>query len=83
MDLTPLTHGGIVVGIDGSDQSQLALGWAARQAALDRKPLTLVHASGPQHPVWLGPPAMNLDDLHLREDREARSIMQTAVLHVC
>ena len=36
--------GTIVVGIDGSAPSQAALGWAAEQAGLEGRALTLVHA---------------------------------------
>ncbi len=33
---------GIVVGVDGSDHSRLALGWAMREAALHDTPLTVL-----------------------------------------
>ncbi len=42
---TPVTPGSIVVGIDGSASSGRALGWAARQAALEHRTLALVHAA--------------------------------------
>lgn len=37
------THRGIVVGIDGSATSELAVKWAARDAAMHNVPLTLIH----------------------------------------
>jgi nucleotide-binding universal stress UspA family protein len=37
------THHGIIVGIDGSPPSKVAVDWAAREAAMRNVPLTLVH----------------------------------------
>ncbi|MGE3621378.1 MAG: universal stress protein [Acidimicrobiia bacterium] len=37
-------NGGVVVGVDGSDLSQLALAWAATEARARQAPLHLVHA---------------------------------------
>ena len=37
--------GSIVVGVDGSPASDLALDWAARAAALEHRPLTITHAA--------------------------------------
>ncbi len=36
--------GAVVVGLDGSAQADEALAWGAEQAAVERRPLTLVHA---------------------------------------
>lgn len=36
-------HPGIVVGVDGSPASKVAVQWAARDAELRNVPLTLVH----------------------------------------
>jgi nucleotide-binding universal stress UspA family protein len=38
---------GIIVGVDGSDQSRRALGWAMREAAQHRVPLTVVSVHPP------------------------------------
>jgi nucleotide-binding universal stress UspA family protein len=38
-----ITHPGVVVGVDGSPGSKVALRWAARDAELRHAPLTLVH----------------------------------------
>jgi nucleotide-binding universal stress UspA family protein len=46
MTISSLPNGAIVVGIDGSDPSNRALAWAAGEAALDHRPLVLVHAVG-------------------------------------
>jgi nucleotide-binding universal stress UspA family protein len=40
---------GIFVGVDGSDHSRLALGWALREAARHRMPLTVIAVH--PHPV--------------------------------
>lgn len=37
-------QGAVVVGVDGSDASDQALAWAATQAELEGRPLTVVHA---------------------------------------
>lgn len=44
MDTPAPPVGGIVVGLDGSSSSHEAFGWAADQAALERRPLVLAHA---------------------------------------
>lgn len=41
---TSLPAGAIVVGIDGSTWSDLALDWAAQEASLEGRPLVLLHA---------------------------------------
>lgn len=44
---TPATHHGIIVGVDGSAESKVAVDWAARQAAMHHESLTIVHALNP------------------------------------
>jgi len=44
---TPAPHRGIVVGVDGSAASKVAVDWAARDAALRKIPLTVVHVLYP------------------------------------
>jgi nucleotide-binding universal stress UspA family protein len=44
---TPTTHRGILVGVDGSPASKAATDWAARDAALRKVPLTLIHVLSP------------------------------------
>lgn len=45
MDMS-VVHGSIVVGVDGSEPAAAALDWAVRQAALENRPITVVHACG-------------------------------------
>ena len=43
----PVTHRGIIVGVDGSSGSKLAVDWAARDAAMRNVALTVVNALDP------------------------------------
>jgi len=43
----PITHSGVLVGVDGSPAARCAVDWAARDAAMRNVPLTLVHAVQP------------------------------------
>ena len=52
----PTTHPGIVVGVDGSPASKIAVQWAARDAELRNVPLTLVHVLTATAGTWLGTP---------------------------
>ena len=52
----PTTHPGIVVGVDGSPASKVAVQWAARDAELRSVPLTLVHVLTATAGTWLGAP---------------------------
>lgn len=45
MTTTPAPAGSIVVGVDGSACADLALDWAVRQAGLEHRPLTILHAA--------------------------------------
>ncbi|CUR57242.1 putative UspA domain protein [metagenome] len=47
MNTTSTPAGSIVVGVDGSAYAEAALIWAVDQAALENRPLTLVHAVEP------------------------------------
>lgn len=46
------TNPGVVVGVDGSPGSQLAVRWAARDAELRNVPLTMVHVVSPTAGSW-------------------------------
>jgi len=50
------THPGIVVGVDGSPASKVAVRWAAREAELRNVPLTLVHVVTATAGTRLGTP---------------------------
>ena len=52
----PKTHPGIVVGVDGSPASKVAVQWAARDAELRNVPLTLVHVLTATAGTRLGAP---------------------------
>lgn len=51
-----VTLSGIVVGVDGSPSSKVAVGWAARDAAMRNVPLTLVTVIGAPMAVWTAAP---------------------------
>jgi nucleotide-binding universal stress UspA family protein len=78
----PRVRHGIVVGVDGSDQSLCALAWAAREAQLRRTPLHLVTAY--TIPVFAASSMdagyATLDDQVIREGAEA--VLQQAVARV-
>ena len=42
-----VTRSRILVGVDGSSASDAAVRWAAREAAIRRQPITLIHALAP------------------------------------
>jgi nucleotide-binding universal stress UspA family protein len=52
------THPGIVVGVDGSPASTVAVQWAARDAELRKVPLTLVHVVRATAGTWLETPSL-------------------------
>ena len=53
---------GIVVGIDGSPNSEHALGWAMRQAAAVRAPLTVITVHEVPKSYWNGVPVVGPAD---------------------
>ena len=56
METAQAPAGSIVVGVDGSSAADLALDWAVRQAVLEHRPLTVVHAAhllGTNGLAWL------------------------------
>lgn len=59
MDTAEVPLGTIVVAIDGSPTSDLAVDFAVAQARLTRRPLTLVHALSPMDTVWIAPVGMS------------------------
>ena len=62
----------IVVGIDGSGPSELALDWAATQAAAEGRQLVLLTAvSGRESSAWL--PGQGIDDSRVRVQVKERS----------
>lgn len=71
MDLSQIPPGSIVVGTDGSTYSDGAIDWAANRAALESRPLVIVHAIAPTpsstlaiYPAGGLEVARLLDDVH-------------------
>lgn len=73
MDTAHVPAGSIVVGVDGSPQSDQALDWAVDQAALEQRPLTIVHAAEPMSFAGAGfmVPASGIDYARLLEESRA------------
>lgn len=77
--------GAVVVGVDGSTESRRAVEWAADHAALERRPLVLLHAApvtGPVSGLWLD--QAGIDHVQLREAIrvEARAHLLAAEIRV-
>lgn len=73
----PFKRRGIVVGVDGSAASNVAVCWAAREAAMRHIPLTVVHVVNPVVATWLQipPPA----ELEISRENEGRRILEAAL----
>jgi nucleotide-binding universal stress UspA family protein len=63
MDTLHVPQGSVVVGIDGSEHSARALTWAADQAHLFKRPLTILHALGAVDPYWMVQPVVDVQAL--------------------
>ena len=73
--------GTVVVGVDGSRPADQALDWAAEQAALEHRALTLVHALGPMGTsgtAWLDQAAVNRRDILDAMRREGHELLERA-----
>ena len=70
------THPGVVVGVDGSPSSTMAVRWAAREATMRNVGLTLVHVSNPPA-VW--PAAPIPAEIYQRHREEARKVLAEAI----
>ncbi|WP_292988445.1 universal stress protein [Mycobacterium sp.] len=69
-------HLGIVVGVDGSGYSNVAVRWAAREAVMRNARLTLVHVISMPHPFWFG------SELRELYEADAQGILEDAVTDV-
>jgi nucleotide-binding universal stress UspA family protein len=69
-------HYGIIVGIDGSPESDAAVNWAARDAAIRGLPLTLVHVENPAAPTWSQAPI--LEESPEQQEADGRSLLANA-----
>jgi nucleotide-binding universal stress UspA family protein len=67
---------GIIVGIDGSPESDAAVNWAAHDAAIRGLPLTVVHVESPAAPTWSQAPA--LEESPEEQQAEGRSLLAHA-----
>jgi nucleotide-binding universal stress UspA family protein len=81
------THpdGTIVVGVDGSEHAERALAWAAEQASLERRPLTVLNASDPfgtNQSLYLVSGGIAPHEVLLAERDARRSLVEGAAEHV-
>ncbi len=67
---------GIIVGIDGSPESDAAVSWAAHDAAIRGLPLTVVHVESPAAATWSQAPA--LEQSPEEQQAESRSLLAHA-----
>ncbi len=72
----------IVVGIDGSELSDVALDWAATEAALSRRPLMIVHAApfpAASGSSWVGSLGIDPALVHQQLRAESTALLDAAV----
>ena len=70
------THPGVVVGVDGSRSSTMAVRWAVREASMRNVGLTVVHVLTPRA-VW--PAAPIPAELYRRHEEGAREVIADAI----
>lgn len=84
MTTTSSSAGSIVVGVDGSEDSHRAVVWAADQAALENRPLTLLHAADPYTAFGVyaggGYPMIETDEMHEGLETAAQGLLAEAAL---
>jgi nucleotide-binding universal stress UspA family protein len=73
-----LVHRGILVGVDDSVASTAAVAWAARDAAMRKLPLTLVHVTAPVVASATWPEIPVVTDFFQWQDEEARRVLEAA-----
>jgi nucleotide-binding universal stress UspA family protein len=71
--------GSIVVGIDGSVGSAKALHWAAEQARLEHRSLTLIHVVNHRVDMWAGEPGFDLNEVLAAMSAEGQELLDNAV----
>jgi nucleotide-binding universal stress UspA family protein len=67
---------GVIVGIDGSPESDAAVAWAAHDAALRGVPLTVVHVESPATATWSQAPT--LEESPEEQRAEGRNLLTHA-----
>ncbi len=77
-----VSPGSIVCGVDGSPQSTRALRWAARQAAVEHRALTLVLAVRGVTPAYIDAAIVDGAEARRAFEREGREILATARIAV-
>jgi nucleotide-binding universal stress UspA family protein len=73
-----LVHRGILVGVDGSAAATAAVAWAARDAAMRKVPLTLVHVISPVVASAVWPEFPVASDFFRWQDEEAKRVLAAA-----
>lgn len=71
-------EGTIVVGVDGSDSGEHALLWAAEQAHLEHRSLTIVHAAGAESMAWSGGYGVDLGVMREALESQGRAVLAQA-----
>jgi nucleotide-binding universal stress UspA family protein len=60
MNTNQIPSGAVVVGVDGSPASDRAVVWGVEQAAIEHRPVVLVHAASPTAATtWVGAPSFD------------------------
>jgi nucleotide-binding universal stress UspA family protein len=73
----PVNRHGIVVGVDGSPASNVAVCWAARDAAMRHVPLTVVHLVSAFVPTWPQLPVSA--GVAVWQEEDGRHVLEQAV----
>lgn len=73
----PITHPGILVGVDGSAASKVAVRWAVRDAAMRNVPLTVAHVINAMVSTW-APTSMTVGFAQW-QSKQGRQIIDDAI----
>jgi nucleotide-binding universal stress UspA family protein len=74
---TSRTHHGVLVGVDGSAPSRVAVDWAAREAAMRNLPLTIIHViPSATLPMWQEMPTPT--ELATQLEKDGREVLRDA-----
>lgn len=85
MELNDISKGAVVVGVDGSAQSEHAVDWGARHAANESRPLVLIHAiNSMTMPIaWMSQGAVDPTQVLDGAVHAARAILEKATERAC
>jgi nucleotide-binding universal stress UspA family protein len=70
--------GSVLIGVDGSTDSDRALIWAAEQAHLEQRALVVVHAAGSADPVWRESYGLDHGVVQKAIESEGRALVERA-----